>query len=114
MTSMRVLSLFVILFFTTALQAFDEHQVSVFSSETNSFSREKIYVDPWQIHINADGIFFLNSHGNLEALSGVFSDSHGIYFEELQAYQCPSCRRWNRDNICHNKKCPLYRILNLP
>jgi hypothetical protein len=74
--------------------------------ETSIDPLEKIYVVPSQLHIIPEGIFFLNSQGNLDKACGVFSDAGGIYVMK-GLYQCPACGKWNRDGICHNTLCPL-------
>lgn len=68
---------------------------------------EKVYVQPEQIHITREGIFYLNKVGCLAPACGVFCDRSGIYVM-AKHFQCPSCGRWNADNVCKNKWCPLY------
>jgi hypothetical protein len=69
-------------------------------------SLEKIYVQPSQLHIISEGIFFLNETGNLEQACGLFSDAKGIYVLKT-FYTCPSCGRANRNNVCKTYGCPL-------
>lgn len=68
---------------------------------------EKIYVNPDQLHIIPEGIFFLSEEGNLVPACGVFRDQMGIYVV-AESYKCPSCGMRNRNNVCINTSCPLY------
>lgn len=37
-----------------------------------------------------------------------FSKASEVYHDALSYEQCPSCRIWNEDGTCRNKRCPLY------
>jgi len=69
-------------------------------------SLEKIYIEPYQLHILPEGIFFLNEENCLESTYGVFHDEDGLYV--IKYYQCPVCRWWFDARVCRNKKCLLY------
>ncbi len=68
---------------------------------------EKIYVQPEDIYIQADGIFYKDLTGAVVPAQVVASDNFGIYIV-AQRYQCPGCGRWNNDGVCWNILCPLY------
>ena len=68
---------------------------------------EKVYVSPDRILIYPEGVFFLNEAGEVASARLVASDAFGLYIVTT-SYQCPACRRRNRDNVCMNQKCPLY------
>ena len=68
---------------------------------------EKIYVQPEQIHMTQDGIYFLNNEGHLERTCALLSDSQGLYAIK-QYYICPACHWANDDGKCINTRCPLF------
>jgi len=69
-------------------------------------SYEKVYVSPDEVLIYPEGIFYLNESGEVAPARLVASDACGLYIVAA-AYKCPSCGRYNRNNVCHNPECPL-------
>lgn len=70
---------------------------------------EKVYVSPDRIFVCSEGLFYLNKKGDVIPVQLVSSDASGLYvIAGVDAYQCPGCRRWNKNDICCNTSCPLY------
>jgi hypothetical protein len=74
---------------------------------TSHVGFEKIYVQPEQILMTQDGIYFLNNEGHLERTCALLSDSQGLYAIK-QYYICPGCGWANDDGKCINTRCPLF------
>jgi hypothetical protein len=70
---------------------------------------EKIYVQPSQLHITHEGIYFLNEEGDLKKAICLLSDAQGIYIL-ASVFECPVCRRPRWVGVCKTPTCPLYGI----
>lgn len=68
---------------------------------------EKVYVSPDDILICHEGIFFLNTVGDLTPARLISSDAAGLYVM-WGDYYCPQCGYLNSTNRCTNTRCPLY------
>lgn len=87
---------------------FDEYSEEQYSDTDSESYLEKVYVQPEQLHICQEGIFFLNKKGCLSPACAVFCDRGGVYILAKKYYQCPSCGWGNDNDRCINKRCPLY------
>lgn len=104
--SMRKIFTLMLLSAISLLPLSNGYAQDLFNQEQDA-TFEKIYVSPDRVFIEVEGIFYLTEEGNIAPAKFVASDASGLYVA-LNAYQCPGCQRWNRDNICFNSRCPLY------
>lgn len=69
----------------------------------------KVYTSPESIFLSSEGVFHVNHCNEFSPVQFVASDTFGLYVVGLKNfYKCPSCGRYNSNNICYNKKCPMY------
>jgi len=79
----------------------------VVQEEVTEPSFEKIYLSPDRILIYPEGIFYLNEAGDVAPARLISSDAAGLFIVAA-TYRCPACGWANHDNVCINRKCPLY------
>lgn len=67
----------------------------------------KVYVQPEDIYIQANGVFYRDLTGAVVPAQVVASDTFGIYII-TEYYRCPACGWANNNNVCINKNCSMY------
>lgn len=62
-----------------------------FADESSQDYLEKVYVEPGQLHLIKEGIFFLKKDGCIARACGVFCDRAGLYILAKEPDRCSGC-----------------------
>lgn len=77
-------------------------------TQSSDATFEKIYVKQNDVMVTADGIFFVNSIGEVAPTSVLAFDSVGLYvLKRVQV--CLVCREPLRNGVCVNQNCGQYK-----